>query len=183
MAAFSTIFAGVSAASAAGGGLFSVFHRRSNDNVSQLVTQENAIRQVQMNLEATRRTRDVIRNAQTATANSEAAAYSQGAGNSSSLEGVRGSIAGTAGTNIQGIEQNRALSDIMFGLNKARGQALQDNSASQSRAYGMQTLLGTLAKSGGTLGKLADYGWGSMAKMFGGNNWDNQWDINQVGQA
>lgn len=184
MAAFSTIFSGLSAAAGAGGMLRGLFGGgRGNNEVSQISTMENLIRQQQMNLEATRRTRDVIRNAQQATAQSEATAYSQGAGNSSSMEGVRGSIAGTAGTNIQGIEWNRELSNAMFTLNNARGEALQRKSASDASFFGQQGFLNSLSKSAGGIGRLADLGWGSVSNFFSGGStgWNQNNDIDQVG--
>lgn len=184
MAAFSTIFSGLSAAAGAGGMLRGLFGGgRGSNEVSQISTMENLIRQQQMNLEATRRTRDVIRNSQMATASSEAAAYSQGAGNSSSMEGVRGSIAGTANTNIQGIEWNRELSNALFALNGARGEALQRKSASDANFYGQQGFLSGLSKSAGGIGRLADLGWGSLSRAFsgGGNMWGQDNDIVQVG--
>ena len=182
MAAFSTIFSGLGVAASAGGLARSLFGRGGGDStVANLATQENALRQQQMNVEATRRTRDVIRNAQTATAQSEATAYSQGAGNSSSLEGVRGSISGTAGTNIQGIEWNREISNAMFTLNAQRGEALQRKSASDANFYGQQNFLNGLSKSAGGIGRLADLGWGTLSKAFSGGGWDNSNDISQVG--
>lgn len=181
MAAFSTIFAGLGAAASIGGGLFGAMHGGNQRDIGAISTYENLIRQQQMNLEATRRTRDVIRNAQVATANSENTAYQQGAGNSSAMSGVQSSIAGTADQNIHGIEQNRELSNSMFAANQMRADALNQNSMAKARTEGIQSFLGSIGKLGGTAGKLADFGWGSVSNFFGKHNWDNNWDINQVG--
>lgn len=181
MAAFSTIFAGIGAASAAGGGLFSLFGNKGQKDVGAISSHENLLKQQQMNLEATRRTRDVIRNSQIATANSENMAYQQGAGNSSGLVGVESSISGNAATNIQGIEQNRDFGNSFFEANTWRANALGANSASRARAEGLQGFLGAMGKLGGTAGRLADLGWGSASNFFGSHNWDNNNDISQVG--
>src|SRR5690606_1025739 len=67
---------------------------------------ENA-RQQQMNLDASRRRRESIRQSIQARAFALANATAQGAENSSGLEGGYGQIAGRLGTNVLGINQNQ----------------------------------------------------------------------------
>lgn len=90
--------------------LNNIFAVRQN----QLASEENNIRQAQMNLDAERRKRDVIRNAQVAQANATAIAYNQGAGNSSALAGAKSGITSQANTMKVGIEQNQELGNSLF---------------------------------------------------------------------
>jgi hypothetical protein len=85
-----------------------------------LASRQNALRQQQMNLDAQRRKRDIIRSAQVAAANAEAAANASGAGVSSGVEGARASISGQAGVNILGVSQNQEIGNQMFALDNQR---------------------------------------------------------------
>lgn len=86
----------------------------------QLAQQQNAMRQQQMNLDAERRKRDIIRNAQVATAKAENSAANSGALNSSGIEGARGGISGQAGVNYLGVAQNQEIGNKMFALDNQR---------------------------------------------------------------
>ena len=192
MAAFSTIFAGLGAAASAGGALSGLFGGGGGGGSSSMMNmmlalnsmQQNQLRQQQMNLDATRRRREVIRSAQTATANAEAAAFAQGGGNSSALEGARAGIAGTQDVAIQGIEQNREIGNDMFALDAQRGALLWNRSETQAKEQGQMALKNTLFKEAGAIGKLADFGWGKLQNFSNtANNWNSSWDINQVGSA
>lgn len=205
MAAFSTIFAGLGAAASAGSAMSGLFGGGGggggggmyNMLLAMNAMQQNQLRQQQMNLDATRRRREVIRSAQVATANAEAVAFANGGGNSSSLEGARGAIAGQQGVNIQGIEQNREIGNDMFALDNQRGQYLWNRSEAQAQYQGQQAFKNTLFKEAGAIGKLADFGWGKLTNFASsagagapmqlgaysstGNNWNNSWDVYQVG--
>lgn len=182
MAAFSSIIAGASAAAGLAGSLFGGGGGNSS-STAWIETAANQVRQIQMNLDATRRRRDVIRQAQTATANATAVAYNQGAGNSSALTGAMGQIAGQEGVNIQGIEQNRELGNQLFALNTMRGQALMQKSEQDAKAQGIRNVFGAIGKALPTFGQFAEYGWGKMGGAFSStaNSWNSSWDINQVG--
>ena len=182
MAAFSSIMAGVGAGAGLLGGLFGG-KGGSSSSTAWIEMAMNAVRQQQMNIDATRRRRDVIRQAQVAGANATAVAYNQGAGNSSALTGALGQIAGQEGVNIQGIEQNRQLGNEMFALNTMRGKALMDKSAADSKAYGIRNVFGALGKAAPVFGQFADYGWGKLGGAFSStaNSWNNSYDIYQVG--
>ena len=145
MAAFSSIFAGLGAAASAGSTLSGLFGGGGgggggmyNMLLAMNAMQQNAQRQQQMNLDATRRRRDVIRSAQVATANAEAVAFSNGGGNSSALEGAGASISGQEDVNIQGIEQNREIGNNLFALDNQRGQYLWNRSEQQAQYAGQQ---------------------------------------------
>ena len=191
MAAFSTIFAGLGAAASAGSALSGLFGGGGgggggmyNMLLAMNAMQQNAQRQQQMNLDATRRRRDVIRSAQVATANAEAVAFSNGGGNSSALEGARASISGQEDVNIQGIEQNREIGNNLFALDNQRGQYLWNRSEAQAQYAGQQAFKNTLFKEAGAIGKLADFGWGKLQNFSQtANNWNNSWDVYQVGST
>lgn len=120
---------GISAFSAGSSLLGGLFGSQNNANTNQswyhqaqglIDMQQNALRQKQMNLDAARRKRDIIRQAQTATANAEAAAANSGALNSSGIEGARAGISGQAGVNTLGVSQNQEIGNSMFGLETTR---------------------------------------------------------------
>jgi hypothetical protein len=116
-----------------------------------LAGKQNALRQQQMNLDAQRRKRDIIRAAQVATANSEAAAAGSGALNSSGIEGARGTISGQAGTNILGVSQNLEIGNQMFALDNQK--ALLGYQKSQQEGASSKTGLADYASAAGGLFK------------------------------
>lgn len=116
-----------------------------------LAGKQNALRQQQMNLDAQRRKRDIIRAAQVATANSEAAAAGGGALNSSGVEGARASISGQAGTNILGVSQNLDIGNQMFALDNQK--ALLGYMKSQQEGAANKTGIGDYASAAGSLFK------------------------------
>lgn len=139
------------AAVSVGSSLFSMFGSNShNENTSQnwmmqaqdmqLAQQQNAVRQQQMNLDSDRRKRDIIRNAQVATAKAENAAANGGALNSSGIEGARAGISGQAGVNYLGVSQNQEIGNTMFALDNQRAmlnfqQSQYQNKRSQNNMY------------------------------------------------
>lgn len=112
-----------------------------------LAARQNALRQQQMNLDAQRRKRDIIRSAQVATANAEAAAAGGGALNSSGIEGARAGISGQAGTNILGVSQNLEIGNQMFALDNQR--ALTGFMKSQQEGAASKTGFGDYASAAG----------------------------------
>lgn len=111
--------------------------------------QENQYRQMQMNIDATRRKRDIIRQAQVATAQAENTAANSGALKSSGIEGVRGAISGQAGVATMGVEWNQEIGNMMFGLDAQRNALRYQKSSLAAKSQQPQ---------------LADYasGFGSM---------------------
>lgn len=112
-----------------GSSLFGLFGQKSHNTAQNygmqaqdmmLAAQENGLRQNQMNLDAVRRKRDIIRQAQVAQANATAVANNQGAGQSSALQGALAGISGQAGTNLLGVSQNQEIGNKMFDLDNKR---------------------------------------------------------------
>lgn len=71
-------------------------------------------RQQQMNLDATRRQRQLFREQQRARAQGLAMTTAAGSSSGSIMAGLTGSIAGQTGVNVLGVEQNRELGDRAF---------------------------------------------------------------------
>lgn len=183
MAAFTSIFAGLGLAASAGSAGFGLFGGGGggSEQIARISQMENAVRMRQVELDADRRKRDVIRQSQVATAQVENNAANSGGLNSSAEVGAVSSVSGQAGVNIQGIEQNLELARTLYTLEGARGQALWNNSRDQAKRSGIMQLAGAFGKSAGTIGKLAQFGWGSMGGAFSGGGWDQNNDIEQVG--
>ena len=147
-----------------------LFRRRPSgsswsDSMTGLLSiQENQLRQKQMNLDANRRKRDIIRQAQVATANAEASANASGALNGSGVEGARAGISGQAGVNFLGVSQNQEIGNQMFTLENLRGMMLNKSRRDSIRQNGFADYLsqiGTFLGSGDTSKRLGQFGqWG-----------------------
>lgn len=172
------ILAGISAIGAGSsilGGLFGSAHN-SNTNQSwysiangMLDMQANDLRQKQMNLDAERRKRDIIRNAQVATAKAENSAANSGAINSSGIEGARAGISGQAGVNYLGVSQNQEIGNQMFGLENQRAQ--MGLMAGYQRASQRANMWDMMSGIGGGLqgnnaelaSRVVNWGWGRIS--------------------
>lgn len=164
MAAISTILAGIGVAAAvAGTGMqFMAQQRQAQANKQMIAAQRDAERQRQlaMNLDAQRRRREVIRQAQVAQSNAQAVATNQGAGQSTGLPGALGAISGQTGVNALGISQNQEIGNNIFAANARQSLAQEDsNSAASFGALGggISSLGGAMVKNSGTIDKLATY--------------------------
>lgn len=167
----------IGSASSIFGGLFGS-HKNNNQNFSwfsmanaMIDQQANTLRQQQMNIDATRRKRDIIRQAQVATANAENAAANQGALNSSGVEGGRAGITGQMATNLQGVEWNQEIGNEMFGLENQRstmGMIAGAQKASQRTNFWdmFSTFGGGLnGKNIEQASKLGQWGWGKISNL------------------
>lgn len=183
MAAFTSIMAGLGLASSLGSAGYGFFSRGGggSEEIARISQAENAIRMRQVELDAERRKRDVIRQAQVATAQVENNAANSGGLNSSAVVGATSAISGQAGVNYQGIDQNLDMARSLYSLEGRRGNALWNNSREQARRSGIMQLAGAFSKSSGTIGKLGEFGWGRLGGMFSGGGWDQGSDIEQVG--
>ena len=126
------------AAVSVGSSIFGMFNHSGRVNPqmaamnNMLSLQNSDLEQRRMNLDAERRKRDIIRNAQVATAKAENAAANSGALNSSGIEGARAGISGQAGVNYLGVAQNQEIGNALY-ANK-RTQALLDYQMQGQRA-------------------------------------------------
>ena len=146
--------------------------KASDEALLRADEQENMVRRTQMNLDAIRRKRDILRNAQVASASSTAKAYGQGAGMSSFASGAQGSISGAAVTQTAGIQQNLDLGEMIFNIeddriraHKAANEAKRRQGEREARQEGFNKIVGAIT---GNLDKFQSLGenvgaWGSGA--------------------
>lgn len=76
-----------------------------------------ALRREQMELDARRRQREIVRQQQRTRAAALATATAQGTSQGSGLQGAYGAIAGQSGVNMLGVSQNLEFGQRMFGIN------------------------------------------------------------------
>lgn len=154
--------------------------RADNQVAIEAQRQAEGVSQVQMNLDATRRQREIIRTTQASYAQSRAVATHAGASDpgSSAMGGVLGSLSGREGVNLLGVFQNRDAGNKIFGLHNDMYNAYKqasidgyvpattqvDNTSGSSAALaaGLGGFGSVLAKGSDTLGKIGTY--------FGGNS-------------
>lgn len=129
--------------------------------------QENNLYRKQMNLDATRRKRDIIRQAQIFQARSENNAANQGALFSSAVEGARGTISGTAGVQTLGVSQNQEIGNSLYDL--ANQKALLETQINQQSGSKNSTLakIGSLSGIFGSdeAQRLGQYGYGKFTSI------------------
>lgn len=164
MAALTTIIAGIGIAASIAGAAGSLYASQQQASAQKraIAAQQEAERQRQlaMNLDAQRKKREQIRQAQVYRAQALATTTAQGASQGSGLEGAYGQISGQSGTNLQGINQNQEIGNNIFAANRAYGQAQADMADAQGSAatfQGISSLGGGLVSNAGTIGKIGRY--------------------------
>jgi predicted DNA repair protein MutK len=157
MPAISTILAGIGVAASLGGTYLAYKGSEEAAKATDLQKKSEDTRQQQMNLDAMRRKRDIIRQAQIAQSTAQATATSQGAGESSGIAGAMGGISGMAGVNSLGVSQNQELGNKMFDINREKLDVFNQSAMLNSAGSGMQSLGGALVRNSGTLGKVGTY--------------------------
>lgn len=169
--------------------------RADNQRAIEDQRQVEGISQTQMNLDATRRQREIIRSTQASLAQSHAVASAAGANTpgSSAFGGVVGSLSGREGVNLLGVSQNREAGNAIFGLHNdmynaykqasidgyvPAGTQVANTSGSQAAtAAGLGALGGVLTAGAGTIGKVGSYfgaqaaDWGASGVGSGGYNY------------
>lgn len=148
------LLAGSLGATAAGTGL-SMAGAKANTEAQQ---KAERLRQSAMEMDARRRSTEIIRNQQRARAMALTTATSQGASEGSGLQGGYGQISGMTGTNLTGVSGNLELGRGMFAAN-------QDAFRAQSM---MATGQGLSSLGSSTLGSLDAFG--RLSRNFAPNN-------------
>jgi hypothetical protein len=178
MAAISTLIAAAGVAVAAGGAVMSYqASQRQNEFQQQAITQQQEVerqRQLQMNLDASRRKREIIRSSIAARSASLAQTTAQGAAGpgGSSLAGAYGSIAGRTGVNWNGVDQNQQIGNSIFGAHQAQFQAYRGMADAQSYGAigsGLSSLGGAMVQNAGIIGKVGSY-FGSRGSSHNSGN-------------
>lgn len=162
----STVIAAAGLAVAGVGAVMSYSAAKSTAKAQEqsLAAQQQAegLRQQQMNLDASRRKREIVRASMAARSAALAQTTAQGAAGAggSSLAGAYGAIAGRAGTNFSGVDQNQQIGNAMFATHQTQLSAYR--SAAQSGAMGamgagLMSLGGMAVNNAGTFGKVGSY--------------------------
>lgn len=147
------------------------------DNVKAVEAQQGVekVSQTQMNLDAQRRQREIIR--QSVTANSQALSVETNAGaagpGGSTVGGIKGNISGQTGVNLLGVTQNQEAGNAIFGfhqdqLNAYKQAALDgyvpatpqfpDSSGTTAAiGAGLSSFGGVLARSEGVMNRVGNY--------------------------
>lgn len=126
--------------------LFSGAARGINNQITAYERQVEGQRQQAMELDARRRSLEVLRNQQRARAVALTNANAQGAARGSGLQGGYGQIAGQSGVNLLGISQNLQIGQNIFGLNNQITDQKQAYADLQYN-YGVQQAVNQTTKS------------------------------------
>lgn len=107
----------------------------SNKVIAEQEAKAEAVRQKAMELDARRRTTEMLRQEQRARAMALATSTAQGAGTQSSgLQGGYGQISGQTGVNMLGVQQNLGFGRELFGINQGISQQRMFQADYQSQA-------------------------------------------------
>lgn len=134
----------VAAALIGGGMVLSAYGQYGQYKASR---KADAIRQRQVQLEATRLKREAIRKGQVARAQATARAYNQGAGESSALAGGQAQVAAQTGRQVTSINQDSALSAGLFSANTEYAKS----GAVVSAGEGITSVGNTIASNADTI--------------------------------
>lgn len=154
----------------------------AQNEANQIQLQQQAAveaqRKQQMELDAMRQKREIIRQGLAARAQALATATAQGASRGSGLQGGYGQIEGQVGTNTLATTQNEQIGSNIFNINAAARTGLSGAYNSLSSAYGamasaqgmgalgagLSSLGGTVLRNVGTITKIGSF----VAGGFGG---------------
>jgi len=143
---------------------------QSSQNIAQLQMQQNKVQWNQAQLTSRRNSMQELRNAQQARSYAQSSATNQGAQFGSGLQGGYGQIAGQAGTNLLGINQNLKLGEQAYNINQGISTQEMNIAKYQGQASmwaGLGSIGGGLSGLGGSLTNSATNPGGSL---FGGPN-------------
>lgn len=137
------------AATIAGTGLQVAGQMKAQEAAEKAETLRNA----QMNLEATRQRRQIIRQSLIARGQAVNSATAQGAAEGSGLAGGVSQIASQTGSNLAGVNASQGLGQAMFGANQQLSQA----QTMSSFGSGLSSLGGALFQNQQQIGRLGTY--------------------------
>lgn len=171
MAALTTIIAAVGIAAGIAGTAVSYMGAQEQADANKKMQAEQkkqeALRQQQMNLEAMRKKREIVRQANFARASSLSTATNQGGAESSGFQGALATISGNAGRGSLATSQNQQLGNDMFASNARMagfmGQA-QSGASMASMGSGISSLGGALTQNAGTISQVGQY-YGAPARI------------------
>jgi hypothetical protein len=136
-------------------------------NVAALEMQQDQQRRMAMELDANRKSMEVLRNSQRARSMALSNATSSGSQYGSGLQGGYGQISGSTNTNQLGISQNLAIGEKEFDISGQIDQQRMAMADAQSQMYQGQGISAIGKAIGSSMGPLSSM-FGSMGGMFGG---------------
>ena len=173
------------AMSAAGTGMgFSASKKTEAANEQAIAAQQKAeaIRMKAMEFDASRRRREIIRQAQIARSYALATGVNQGASKGSGLQGAFGQILGKAGFDLEGVEGQLGFGREMFAANTellAARRAGASADTQKATAQGLTSLGGQIISNLGAIDRLGNtylpkagggvQGYGSWVRGMGSN--------------
>lgn len=180
MPAITTLIAVAGLAVAGAGAAISYSAAKQNASAQQAALtaeqQATALQQQQMNLNATRQKREIIRQSVAARSAALSQTTAQGAAGpgGSSLSGAYGSIAGREGTNYEGVDQAQQIGTGIFAAHAAQLDAYKSAASAQSfgaLGAGLSSFGGAMVSNAGIFGKVGTYlgSMGAGAIMGGGS--------------
>jgi hypothetical protein len=161
MAAFSGILGAIGLGISAFGAITTYQAQKEaaaqQEKAYQLQKEAEEQRQRQMNLEAMRKKREIIRNSLAARSDALATTTAQGANGSgsSALPGAYGGISGQSGGQLLAVKQNQEIGNEIFDIHGQMFDAYAAGARAQGQAafgQGLSTLGGVLMKNNSTLG-------------------------------
>lgn len=156
MAAISTIVAGIGIAAGVAG---TVVQMKGAKDAQKGQERAEKLRQQQMELEAQRERRNIIRQTLQARATALSNASAQGAEGGSGLQGGYGQIQSQGGNAMIATNENQAIGQQMF---SAQRQISRGNSMSATGS-GISSLGGALVQNSDTIGRIGNYAFGNRA--------------------
>lgn len=130
-----------------------VMQAGAQKDIAEEQKRQEAIREVQMQVDANRERRQIIRRAMVARAESLSTATAQGAGSSSGLAGGLAQVSAERGSNISAVNQAEQSGSAIFASNRNIASA-------QSRAAfgsGLSSLGGALVQNQEPIGRLGTF--------------------------
>lgn len=138
----------------------------------KVAADESAIndqKRTQMQLESQRMQLQQFRNMQRLRSQATAAAVNQGAQFGSGLQGGLAQISDQTGSNVLGINQNQAIGENIFNINKdISGLKMQmsDSQSAMATDQAWSSLGGAIVKNAGTIGQLGQNAYGGLNNAF-----------------
>lgn len=132
----------------------------ASNRLAQQQRQAEQVRQQQMTLEAMRRKREIIRNAQVAQSQATAAANSQGGLESSGFQSALSTISNRADTATLATNQNQELGNRMFDINQASAGLMAQRASAEGIAAtgsGLSSLGGSLIRNQQQIANIGTY--------------------------
>jgi len=137
------------------------------------------LRRRQMELEAQRKKRDIVRTALASRSRALSTSIAQGAGvGGSGLQGAYGDIAGQTGANLVATNQNLDIGRGIFDANLATSYAYSRAASAQSTValgQGLSSLGGALIRNQEAIGRIGTYFTKRRGGGYGGSSSDMEW--------